>query len=82
MKVLIAGAILASGALSAPVTNADPIQPYCFDQRLCSGDFSGTHYCPDTGRFVGPFGACDSLVTGPYAPGGQRPNQSHWDDDG
>lgn len=55
--------------------NADPMDPYCFDQRLCDGDFGSTFYCPDTGGFVGPFGACDALVTGPYAPGGIRPNQ-------
>lgn len=46
----------------------------CFDQRLC-GDLSDVYYCPDTGKVVGAFGACPSLVTGPYAPGGLRPNR-------
>lgn len=60
--------------LDAPRINA-PIDPYCYDQRLCDGDFGSTYYCPDTGGWVGPFGACDALVTGPYAPGGLRPNE-------
>lgn len=59
----------------------DPVDPYCFDARLCSGDFGSTYYCPDTGGFVGPFGACDALVTGPYAPGGLRPNESIYEDE-
>ncbi|BBX21432.1 hypothetical protein MTER_08430 [Mycolicibacter terrae] len=46
----------------------------CFDQRLC-GDLGDVYYCPDTGEVVGAFGACPSLVTGPYAPGGLQPNE-------
>lgn len=81
-KVSIVGFVAAVVGMFAPlgVAGADPVDPYCFDARLCSGDFGSTYYCPDTGGFVGPFGACDALVTGPYAPGGQRPNQSNWDD--
>lgn len=74
-------AIAAVSGLSTPAASADPYEPYCYDQRLCSGDFSDTYYCPDTGGFVGPFGACDALVTGPYAPGGLRPNQSIHEDE-
>lgn len=75
---LIAAAIL----WLAGEVKADPIPPYCFDSRLCEGDFGSSYYCPDTGGWVGPFGACDALVTGGYAPGGQRPNESNrdWDE--
>ncbi|MEB3034067.1 hypothetical protein [[Mycobacterium] nativiensis] len=70
---LLMTALVASlGVGLAATVNADPAS--CFDQRLC-GDLSDVYYCPDTGRVVGPFGACPSLVTGPYAPGGLRPNQ-------
>lgn len=62
-----------------PTAGAE-VPAYCYDQRLCDGDFGSSYYCPDTGGWVGPFGACDALVTGPYAPGGQRPNQSNWDE--
>lgn len=58
---------------AAGQAKADPIQPYCFDPRLC-GDPGKVTYCPDTGGMMGPYGACRSLVTGPYAPGGLRPN--------
>lgn len=78
--------LLGTAAMSAvffcPTAGADPIPAYCFDDRLCSNDFGSTYYCPDTGGWIGPFGACDALVTGPYAPGGLRPNQSNWDDEG
>ena len=57
----------------APSASADPLPPLCFDQRLC-GDQGSVTYCPDTGRMVGPYSACPGLVTGPYAPGGLRPN--------
>lgn len=57
---------LAAAAEAAPAR--------CSDQRLC-GDLSDVYYCPDTGKVVGPFAPCPSLVTGPYAPGGLRPNQ-------
>lgn len=56
----------------AGTADADP--GYCFDQRLC-GDLDDVYFCPDTGAVVGAFSACPSLVTGPYAPGGLRPNQ-------
>ncbi|BBZ23899.1 hypothetical protein MHIB_23170 [Mycolicibacter hiberniae] len=78
MRVLLVAAVLAGGALAPPAA-ADPIPAYCYDQRLCDGDFGSTYYCPDTGRWVGPFGACDALVTGGYRPGGQRPNEGNWD---
>lgn len=83
MRVLVIAAVLTGGAASAPTAAADPIPALCFDDRLCSDDFGSATYCPDTGRWVGPFAACDALVTGGYRPGGQRPNQSSWDvDDG
>lgn len=67
LAVLVAsvGIGVAAPASAAPAS--------CFDQRLC-GDLSDVYYCPDTGAVVGPFGACPALVTGPYAPGGLRPN--------
>lgn len=71
--------ILLTAAMSAvlfcPVPLAGTTPNYCFDQRLCDGDFGSTHYCPDTGGFVSPFEGCDALVTGPYAPGGLSPNE-------
>lgn len=81
-KVSIVGFVAAVVGMLAPlgVASANPIEPHCFDARLC-GDLSDATYCPDTGRKAGPFTACDSLVTGPYAPGGLRPNQSIWDDE-
>lgn len=81
VKVLIIGFALACAVLSAPTALADPIEPYCFDSRLCGNDFGSRTYCPDSGSWVGPFGACPSLNTGPYAPGGLRPNESNWDDE-
>lgn len=66
--------------VQTPIAKAGPMPSYCYDQRLCDGDFGDTSYCPDTGGFVGPFAACDALVTGPYAPGGLSPNESRWDD--
>ena len=75
-RIAITVSVLAGlTGLCAPTANAAPIDPYCYDQRLCDGDFGDTYYCPDTGGFVGPFGACDALVTGPYAPGGLSPNE-------
>lgn len=74
-KVLILGTVATAAVLFCPVASADPLDNYCFDQRLCDGDFGSTFYCPDTGGFVGPFGACDALVQGPYAPGGLSPNE-------
>lgn len=47
----------------------------CSDARLCGDDLGDVYYCPDTGKVVGAFAPCPSLVTGPYAPGGLRPNQ-------
>ncbi|OQZ95408.1 hypothetical protein BST15_14220 [Mycolicibacter arupensis] len=67
--------------LFPPLASADPIEPYCYDQRLCDGDFGSRTFCPDSGGWVGPFGACPSLNTGPYSPGGLRPNESNWDGD-
>ena len=58
----------------APAASADPLDPYCYDDRLC-GDLGSVTYCPDTGQMVGPFAACPALVTGPYAPGGLSPNE-------
>lgn len=85
MKRLLTGLILtvmaAVAITPAAVAGADPIEPYCFDARLCSDDFGSRTYCPDSGSWVGPFGTCASLNTGPYAPGGLRPNQSIWDDE-
>lgn len=83
IKLLFVTMALSAAMLSAPVATADPIPAYCHDARLCGDDFGSTFFCPDTGRWVGPFAACDALVTGGYRPGGQRPNESSWDvDDG
>jgi len=70
--VAIAIALLTAGGVgSAATAQADPA--LCHDQRLCR-DLSKVYYCPGTGAVVGPFASCPSLVTGPYAPGGLRPN--------
>ncbi|MEB3019787.1 hypothetical protein [[Mycobacterium] crassicus] len=68
----IAALVASLGIGLAASAGADPAD--CFDQRLC-GDLSDVYYCPDTGKVVGAFAPCPSLVTGPYAPGGLRPNQ-------
>lgn len=70
LTLALAGSIPGIGFAGA--TGPSPAD--CFDERLC-GDLSDVHYCPDTGDMVGAFGACPSLVTGPYAPGGLRPNE-------
>ncbi|OBK83761.1 hypothetical protein [Mycolicibacter sinensis] len=72
MRAFLAVVVASFGLGVAAPAHADPAG--CFDQRLC-GDLSDVYYCPDTGAVVGAFGACPSLVTGPYAPGGLRPNQ-------
>lgn len=59
---------------AAGKADADPYAPYCFDERLC-GDLSDSYYCPGMSGRVGPFDSCSGLVTGPYAPGGLRPNE-------
>lgn len=70
--VFIAAFAATIGFGAAGAANADPAS--CFDARLC-GDLGDVYYCPDTGAVVGAFGACPSLVTGPYAPGGLQPNE-------
>lgn len=75
VRISIVGLAAVLAGFFAPVAYAGPMPSYCYDQRLCDGDFGDTSYCPDTGGFVGPFAACDALVTGPYAPGGLRPNE-------
>lgn len=67
-----AALVAALGFGSAATAHAVPA--ICSDQRLC-GNLSDVYFCPDTGSVVGAFGACPSLVTGPYAPGGLRPNE-------
>ncbi|MBS9534747.1 hypothetical protein KIH27_14225 [Mycobacterium sp. M1] len=76
MKRQLVGTLVALAALLhvAPAASADPLEPSCFDDRLC-GDLGSVSYCPDTGTMVGPFAACSGLVTGPYAPGGLSPNE-------
>jgi len=67
-------ASLVAGLGIGLAATANAVPAHCYDQRLC-GDLSDVYFCPGTGRVVGPFGACPSLVTGPYAPGGLRPNE-------
>lgn len=69
---LFSVSIIAAALGMAAPAGADPAD--CYDQRLC-GDLGDVYYCPDTGAVVGAFGACPSLVTGPYAPGGLGPNE-------
>lgn len=69
VSLIVAGSIATVGF--AGVARAYPSQ--CFDERLC-GDLGDVHYCPDTGGMVSALEPCESLVTGPYAPGGLRPN--------
>ncbi|OBI06021.1 hypothetical protein AWC18_13915 [Mycolicibacter nonchromogenicus] len=68
--------VTATLAAAAGIGLASPAQAgtaLCYDERLC-GDLGDVSYCPDSGKMVGPFAPCPSLVTGPYAPGGLRPN--------
>ena len=74
MKFLTCAALAAVAVSLCPPASADPIDPYCFDERLCS-DLSDSYYCPGMPGRVGPFASCDALVTGPYAPGGLVPNE-------
>lgn len=70
--VFSAAALVTLGIGLAGTADADPGS--CFDERLC-GDLGDVYFCSDTGAVMGAFGACPSLVTGPYAPGGLRPNE-------
>lgn len=67
-------ATLAAAAGIGLASTAQADTALCYDQRLC-GDLGDVSYCPDSGKLVGPFAPCPSLVTGPYAPGGLRPNE-------
>lgn len=67
-------AALAGWFIALGTSPAGPGPALCFDQRLC-GDLSDVYYCPDTGAVASAFAPCPSLVTGPYRPGGLRPNE-------
>lgn len=78
----VMAALTAMAALAAPLTigvaasaTADPIEPECFDPRLCE-DPGEVFYNPDTGGFGGSLNSPNpGVITGPYAPGGLSPNE-------